>query len=167
MSEAGGDDELELVRVAANKSRSEIIKLLETGPANLGSIAKKTGLSRQLATHHVGVLISAGIVEQRVAGTVKLYFLTDRGLDTARRVLGTARQETPVAQHGGPKRADLVALAVATLVMLVALSRFVTTAEAPLSWIAGGALAAALVFVVLRTLIRPLLGAQRSQKPTE
>ena len=160
MSEAGKDDELELVRVASNKSRSGIIRLLETGPANVGTIARKTGLSRQLTAHHVGVLVSAGIVEQRVVGTVKLYFLTDRGRDTVRRVLSTALQSTQTIQGSGSRRADLVALVAAAVVMLVALFKFVTTPEAPLSWIAGGALAAALVLVILRTLVRPLLRAR-------
>jgi len=155
VSEAGKDDELELVRIASNKSRSSIIRLLETGPANLGTIARKTGLSRQLITHHVSVLVSARIVEQRIAGTVKLYFLTDRGREIARRVLGTGQLAIPTIQGSGSRRADLVALVAAAMVMLVALFKFVTTPEAPLSWMAGGALAAALVFVILRMLIRP------------
>jgi DNA-binding transcriptional ArsR family regulator len=157
-----GDAELELVRVASNKSRSGIIKLLETGPANLGTISKRTGLSRQLAAHHVGVLISAGIVEQRLAGTVKLYSLTDKGHETARRVLSPPPELSGEAKAARHNAADVIALAAAAAVMLLALLKLAVTPEAPLSWIAGGALAAVLVFVVLRMLIRPRGGARRA-----
>jgi DNA-binding transcriptional ArsR family regulator len=125
------------------------------GPANLGSVAKKTGLSRQLASHHMSVLMTSGIVEQRAAGPVKLYALTERGSKIAQRVLGPAPQTSDSRDKDRLRPVDLVAPAAAVVVMLAATAKFLTTPEAPVSWLMGGAIVSVVLFVILRSLNRP------------
>jgi DNA-binding transcriptional ArsR family regulator len=132
-----------------------MLRQLMAGPANLGSIAKKTGLSRQLASHHMSVLMTSGIVEQRAAGSVRLYTLTERGSKIAQKVLGPAPQISDNRDEDRVRPADLVAPAVAVVVMLVAAAKFLTTPEAPVSWLLGGAIVSGVLFVILRTLNRP------------
>ena len=103
----------------------------------------------------MGVLVSSGIVEQCAAGSVKLYTLTERGSKIAEKVLGPAAG-IPRGHDKEPTRAaDLVAPVAAAIVMLVAVAKFLTTPEAPVSWLAGGAIVSGLLFVILRTVIRP------------
>jgi len=103
----------------------------------------------------MGVLVSSGVVEQRAAGSVKLYTLTERGSKIAEKVLGPAAG-VPKGHDKEPIRAaDLVALAAAAIIMFVAAAKFLTTPEAPVSWLAGGAIVSGLLFVILRSVIRP------------
>jgi predicted transcriptional regulator len=132
-----------------------MLRQLMAGPANLGSIAKKTGLSRQLASHHMGVLVTSGMVEQRAAGPVRLYTLTERGSEIAQKVLGPAPQASASRDKDRVRLVDFVAPAVAVIVMLVAVAKFLTTPEAPLSWLVGGAIVSGTLFVILRTVNRP------------
>lgn len=153
--DAEGADEVDLVRLASNKSRSMIIRQLISGPANLGSIARKTGMSRQLATHHVSVLVSSGIAEQRAVGSVRLYTLSERGLQVAQKVLGSSPKSPADRMMTEPRLADLGPVAVALAVMLVAIVKFLTTPEAPWGWLVGGAAVSGSLFVILRKILRP------------
>lgn len=148
-------DDVNLIRLASNKSRAVILRQLTLGPANLGSIANKTGLSRQLAAHHMNVLVTSGIVEQRAAGPVKLYALTERGSEIAQKVLGAAPQAQITVSKSSTRAADIIAPVAAVVVMVLATAKFLTTPDAPLSWLLGGAIVSGVIFVILRTINRP------------
>jgi len=120
-------DDVNLIRLASNKSRAVILRQLTLGPANLGSIANKTGLSRQLAAHHMNVLVTSGIVEQRAAGPVKLYALTERGSEIAQKVLGAAPQAQITVSKSSTRAADIIAPVAAVVVMVLATAKFLTT----------------------------------------
>ena len=103
----------------------------------------------------MSVLMTSGMVEQRAAGLVRLYTLTERGSKIAQKVLGSAPQISDSRYKDRVRLADLLAPAVAVVVMLVAAVKFLTTPEAPVSWLVGGAIVSGALFVTLRTLNRP------------
>lgn len=52
-------------RALADPVRRRILERLAAGPASAGELARRLDLPRVNVTHHLGVLASAGLVEQR------------------------------------------------------------------------------------------------------
>jgi len=147
------EEEINLIRIASNKSRSAVVRLLKAGPANLGTIARKTGLSRQLTAHHLNVLTNSGIIEQRAVGSVKLYALTELGERISERVLGPSSGAAGAKERGRPRSLGLLPSVAAAAVMLTAVAKFVTTPDAPVGWLVGGLLLSGVVLVVTHKII--------------
>jgi len=145
-------DDIDLVRLASNKSRSMLLKELQNGPANLGTLAKRTGLSRQLASHHLVALTSSGLIEERFVGSVKLYALTKVGEDISRRVFGRATEPEMARKMPLVTLLGLAGPFVAAVIALTALVKFVTTPEAPVGWLVGGVLLSLVVLIAAKKL---------------
>lgn len=57
-----------------------VVQLLQTHKLNVNEIADKTPLSRPAISHHLKVLLQAGIIDVEKQGTQRLYFLADESI---------------------------------------------------------------------------------------
>ena len=64
-------------RVLGEPVRIKLLEALRTGPAGVGELAARLGLSQQNASKHLGVLAQAGVVERTRAGNRVLYAISD------------------------------------------------------------------------------------------
>lgn len=65
------------LRVIGDPMRIRILDLLRSGELSVGQVSERLGTSQQNASKHLGVLLQAGIVGRRKAGTSSLYSVTD------------------------------------------------------------------------------------------
>lgn len=68
---------VETLKALADSSRLRIIRELLDGPANVGDLAQRTGLSNYNTSKHLRVLRSVGIVQGNRLGTVRLYAIAE------------------------------------------------------------------------------------------
>ena len=67
-------------RVIGDPMRIRILDLLRDGDRTVGEITSELGTSQQNASKHLGVLLQAGIVARRKAGTSARYSVADPGV---------------------------------------------------------------------------------------
>jgi DNA-binding transcriptional ArsR family regulator len=65
------------LRTIGDPMRIRILDLLREGELSVGEITERLGTSQQNASKHLGVLLQAGIVGRRKAGTSSMYRVTD------------------------------------------------------------------------------------------
>jgi DNA-binding transcriptional ArsR family regulator len=63
--------------VIADPTRRRILDTLRVGPADVGTLVERLGISQSLVSKHLGVLRDAGTVRQEVAGKRRVYHLAD------------------------------------------------------------------------------------------
>jgi DNA-binding transcriptional ArsR family regulator len=82
------------LRVIGDANRVRILDLLRGGELSVGEITEQLGTSQQNASRHLGVLLQAGIVARRKAGTSSYYSVTDHGVYTlCEQVCGGLQQQ--------------------------------------------------------------------------
>ena len=64
-------------RVLGEPARIKLLDALRSGPATVGELADRLGLSQQNTSKHLGVLATAGIVERTRAGNSVVYAIGD------------------------------------------------------------------------------------------
>jgi DNA-binding transcriptional ArsR family regulator len=64
-------------RVLGEPARIKLLDALRSGPAPVGELAGRLGLSQQNTSKHLGVLAAAGIVERARAGNSVVYAISD------------------------------------------------------------------------------------------
>jgi DNA-binding transcriptional ArsR family regulator len=64
-------------RVLGEPARIKLLDALRSGPATVGELAGRLGLSQQNTSKHLGVLAAAGIVERTRAGNSVVYAIGD------------------------------------------------------------------------------------------
>ncbi len=83
----------------ASPDRLRMIRLLRDGPRNVGQIAAGLGIAVVNASHHLNVLLEAGLVCNRKDGRHVVYSLPpgalQEGTDTEHFDLGCCRLEIP------------------------------------------------------------------------
>jgi DNA-binding transcriptional ArsR family regulator len=68
------------LRVIGDPVRIRILDLLRENELSVAAITDALGTSQQNASKHLGVLLQAGIVARRKAGTSALYRIADEGV---------------------------------------------------------------------------------------
>jgi DNA-binding transcriptional ArsR family regulator len=69
-------------RVLGEPARIKLLDALRSGPASVGELATRVGLSQQNASKHLGVLHSAGLVQRTRTGSTAQYAITDPSVFT-------------------------------------------------------------------------------------
>jgi DNA-binding transcriptional ArsR family regulator len=64
-------------RVLAEPARIKLLDALRAGPATVGELGTRLGMSQQNTSKHLGVLAHAGLVERTRAGNSALYAISD------------------------------------------------------------------------------------------
>ena len=67
----------ERFRVLSEPARIKLLDALRAGPASVGELAARVGLSQQNASKHLGVLHSAGLVQRTRAGSTAQHAIAD------------------------------------------------------------------------------------------
>lgn len=75
------------MRALADPNRRAILTLIRSGARPVGEIAETVGLSQQTASHHLGVLRSAGLASSTRDGTRHLFVVETDGLAAVRSYL--------------------------------------------------------------------------------
>jgi DNA-binding transcriptional ArsR family regulator len=65
------------LKTIGDPTRVQLLDLLRDGERSVGELSEALGTSQQNASKHLGVLLQAGIVGRRKAGTSALYRVTD------------------------------------------------------------------------------------------
>lgn len=68
------------LRALADSNRRAILAVVRNGPHPVGEIAEHVGLSQQTASHHLGVLRTAGLATRTKDGTRHLFVVNTDGL---------------------------------------------------------------------------------------
>lgn len=75
------------LRALADANRRVILAVIRSRPQAVGEIAHRAGLSQQAASHHLGVLRTAGLVTGTRAGTRHLFAVNADGFEAVRSYL--------------------------------------------------------------------------------
>src|SRR3990172_7883222 len=86
-------------QAAASPSRLELLDLLSQGPRRVDALARQTGQSIAITSHHLQVLRRARLVDAEKAGVSVTYRLADPGIEeffvTLRRLRVSPPADTP------------------------------------------------------------------------
>ena len=77
----------DVARAIAEPNRREILRLVRDDELTAGQIASNFEISRPAVSQHLGVLRAAGLVEERRAGTRRLYRARPEGMAGLREFL--------------------------------------------------------------------------------
>jgi DNA-binding transcriptional ArsR family regulator len=69
-------------RVLSEPARIKLLDELRAGPASVGELAARVGLSQQNASKHLGVLHSAGLLQRNRTGNTAQYAIADPSVFT-------------------------------------------------------------------------------------
>jgi DNA-binding transcriptional ArsR family regulator len=69
-------------RVLGEPARIRLLDALRAGPASVGELAARLGLSQQNTSKHLGVLAAAGLLERTRAGNSAVYAISDPSVFT-------------------------------------------------------------------------------------
>ena len=69
-------------RVLSEPARIKLLDALRAGPASVGELAARVGLSQQNASKHLGVLHSAGLLQRTRTGNTARYAIADLSVFT-------------------------------------------------------------------------------------
>lgn len=85
---AGPARDLDLaLRALADGNRRAILSVVRSAPRSVGAIADEVGLSQQTTSHHLRVLLEAGLVAGTREGTRHLFAVSTGGLEAVRSFL--------------------------------------------------------------------------------
>jgi DNA-binding transcriptional ArsR family regulator len=68
----------------ADSTRRAIVECLADGPLPVGELAERLPVSRPAVSQHLKLLKSAGLVQDRAAGTRRIYHLDPTGIKALR-----------------------------------------------------------------------------------
>jgi DNA-binding transcriptional ArsR family regulator len=74
-------------RALADGNRRAILSVVRAGPQTVGALAEQLGVSQQVASHHLRVLRTAGLVRETREGTRHLFAVDTDGLAAVRSYL--------------------------------------------------------------------------------
>jgi DNA-binding transcriptional ArsR family regulator len=77
----------DLFQVLAEPRRREVLALLADGERTAGEIAARFDVTRQAVSHHLRVLLAAGLVQERRQGQRRWYSARPEGLEEVRAAL--------------------------------------------------------------------------------
>lgn len=86
-------------RVLGEPTRIRLLDALRTGPAGVGALAARLGLSQQNTSKHLGVLAGAGLVTRSRAGNNAVYAISDPTVFTLCEVVCDAMRDRVAALH--------------------------------------------------------------------
>jgi len=70
----------DILKALANLTRVCVIEHLKDGPHNVSDLSKELGESSSITSRHLGVLKSAGLIEDEKIGTSVIYSLASDGI---------------------------------------------------------------------------------------
>ena len=85
-------------RVLGEPARIKLLDALRSGPATVGELAGRLGLSQQNTSKHLGVLATAGLVERTRAGNSVVYAIGDPTAPFAT-ALPRSKPSSPPSRH--------------------------------------------------------------------
>jgi len=143
-------DRIRTFRIASSPVRIKIMSLLNREPSSVGKVTKALGISRQLANHHLRILMEIGLITESGIGTIKIYSITPKGAELLKE-LGTPSEERPKDQ-GKPRDRILrwAPVAAACSVFILSAIRYLLETGAPSTWLLGGAIGGILTYLVLK-----------------
>lgn len=103
-TETGDDTVLVLLRALAEPNRLRLYRALQERERCVRDLVDTERLPQPLVSHHLGVLVRAGLVRARRVDGFTMYSLDVEGLDAARQVateLLSTRRLSPSAHPGG------------------------------------------------------------------
>jgi DNA-binding transcriptional ArsR family regulator len=77
----------DVFQVLAEPRRRDVLALLADGERTAGEVATRFDVTRQAVSHHLRVLLEAGLVEERREGVRRWYRARPEGLDDVRAYL--------------------------------------------------------------------------------
>jgi len=77
-------------RILAEPARIRLLDALRSGPATVGELSTRLGLSQQNTSKHLGVLAVGGLVERTRSGNSAVYAISDPSVFTLCEVVGDA-----------------------------------------------------------------------------
>ena len=80
---AGGDP----FEALGDTHRRQILSLLSASPRSVGAIAAELPISRPAVSRHLRLLKEAGLVDEEVQGTRRIYRVREDGIDAVRAYL--------------------------------------------------------------------------------
>jgi DNA-binding transcriptional ArsR family regulator len=69
------------IRALSNETRFEIVKLVRDREMDAGSVAKRFKMTRPAVSQHLSVLRKAGLLDERRAGSKRLYVVRAEAFD--------------------------------------------------------------------------------------
>jgi DNA-binding transcriptional ArsR family regulator len=75
---------LAMIQAIADPTRFEILRIVRGRELAAGEIAHRFAVTRPAISHHLGVLREAGVLQERRAGTKRLYRLRPAALNELR-----------------------------------------------------------------------------------
>lgn len=149
------EENIEGIRIiTSNELRLSIVKTLhENGPLNIGSLASSLKKSRQLIKHHISILEASGIVAQKSYGSLKVYELTNFGMN-----LMTITQDDALKKRSREglrfrKIYFIGMLVISSIPLVFATIRFILQKSHPL-WVLGGALTSLVAYYALNKILK-------------
>lgn len=86
-------------RVLGEPARIRLLDALRGGPASVGALAARLGLSQQNTSKHLGVLAGAGLVARTRAGNSAVYAISDPTVFTLCEVVCDAMRDRVATLH--------------------------------------------------------------------
>ena len=69
------------IRALSNETRFEIVKLVRDREMDAGTVARQFRITRTAVSQHLGVLREAGLLDERRAGSKRLYVVRAEAFD--------------------------------------------------------------------------------------
>jgi DNA-binding transcriptional ArsR family regulator len=69
------------IRALSNETRFEIVKLVRDREMDAGTVARQFKITRTAVSQHLGVLREAGLLDERRAGSKRLYVVRAEAFD--------------------------------------------------------------------------------------
>ena len=89
---------LDLLKALADKSRLELVRILNEGEQTVGDLARLVELGEPTVSHHLTRLRAAGLVSLRMAGNQRFYRLNRSGLERFKKLAATIEQMPPAPE---------------------------------------------------------------------
>jgi DNA-binding transcriptional ArsR family regulator len=65
------------MNVLEHEARRKIVELLREGERSAGELSERLGRRRPVTSHHLSLLLDAGVVHRRPSGALRLYRLDE------------------------------------------------------------------------------------------
>jgi DNA-binding transcriptional ArsR family regulator len=76
------------IQALSNETRLEIVELVRTREMAAGDIARRFKMTRSAVSQHLGLLRGAGLLEERRAGSQRLYVVREEGFSELAEFIG-------------------------------------------------------------------------------
>jgi DNA-binding transcriptional ArsR family regulator len=89
---------LDLLKVLADQTRLELVRILNEGEQTVGDLSRLVELGAPTVSHHLTRLRAAGLVSLRMAGNQRFYRMNITGLDRFKKLAAKIEQMPPAPE---------------------------------------------------------------------